>query len=317
MGPVNAPRLVGNVDVLKVTPLLLGTSDTGFLSLATGGAPVESAAAVVAAPAPSSSTPLALDIHVTAPPMAFIDTKTAHVDARADLRVNGTFDRPSITGAVDILGGELLAFGNRYIVREGSILFNDPDRFQPVFDVSAETRPRISGETFDINIRITGTLDGHLKVTPTSDPSLPDSEIVTLLVGGTPDIGQAQQRQLESSQELQQRMLQTVGAVLLTAPISSRVGEVVEKTLPVDTVQITPLLQTQTDTSLQQLNPSARITFAKRISGRVTLTYSRTVSGIQDELILLEYDQSDRVSWVLSRNEDRTLALDFRIRHVF
>ncbi len=315
VGPVNAPRLVGDVDVLKVTVLPIGTSDSGLLGLATATGGPSAAPALASALPPQAGTPLALDIHVTAPPMTFIDTKTARVDGRADLRVNGTFDRPSITGAVDIIGGELLAFGNRYIVREGSILFNDPEKFQPVFDLAAETRPRIAGDTFDINIRITGTLDGHLKVTPTSDPSLPDSEIVTLLVGGTPDTGQAQQSQIESPQELQQRMLQTVGAVLLTAPISSRVGDVVAKTLPVDTVQITPLLQT--DASVQQLNPSARITFAKRISGRVTLTYSRTVSGIQDELILLEYDQNDRISWVLSRNEDRTLALDFRIRHVF
>ena len=33
--------------------------------------------------------------------------------------------------------------------------------------------------------------------------------------------------------------------------------------------------------------------------------------------MLLEYDQSDRLSWILSRNEDRTYALDVRVRHVF
>jgi hypothetical protein len=50
----------------------------------------------------------------------------------------------------------------------------------------------------------------------------------------------------------------------------------------------------------------------------VFLTYSRTLgtSALRDEIILLEYDQNDRVSWVLSRNEDRTLALDFRIRYL-
>jgi hypothetical protein len=37
----------------------------------------------------------------------------------------------------------------------------------------------------------------------------------------------------------------------------------------------------------------------------------------QDLLILLEYDQSDRLSWVLSQNEDRTYAIDFRVRHAF
>jgi hypothetical protein len=81
-------------------------------------------------------------------------------------------------------------------------------------------------------------------------------------------------------------------------------------------VQITPLLASEV--AFQQLNPSARITLGKRVSPRVFLTYSRTLgnSATEDEVILLEYDQNDRVSWVLSRNENRTFALDFRIRYV-
>jgi hypothetical protein len=35
-------------------------------------------------------------------------------------------------------------------------------------------------------------------------------------------------------------------------------------------------------------------------------------------LILIEYDESERMAWVLSRNEDsQTYALEFRVRHVF
>ena len=48
------------------------------------------------------------------------------------------------------------------------------------------------------------------------------------------------------------------------------------------------------------------------------LTYSRSIaSTTQDQIILIEFDQSDRMSWILSRNEDRTYALDVRLRHVF
>jgi hypothetical protein len=103
--------------------------------------------------------------------------------------------------------------------------------------------------------------------------------------------------------------------VLLTSPISSAVGQVVERTLPIDTVQITPLLTNET--AFQQLNPSARVTLGKRISPRVYLTYSRTLNSPEEEILLLEYDQNDRVSWVLSRQEDHSFALDFRIRYVF
>jgi len=35
-------------------------------------------------------------------------------------------------------------------------------------------------------------------------------------------------------------------------------------------------------------------------------------------IVLLEYEQSDRLSWILSRNEDaQTYALEFRVRRVF
>ena len=36
-----------------------------------------------------------------------------------------------------------------------------------------------------------------------------------------------------------------------------------------------------------------------------------------DQIILLEYDESDRLSWILSRNEDQTYAVEVRVRHAF
>ena len=39
--------------------------------------------------------------------------------------------------------------------------------------------------------------------------------------------------------------------------------------------------------------------------------------NLEDQIILLEYDQSDRLSWILTQNEDKTYALDVRVRRVF
>ena len=51
---------------------------------------------------------------------------------------------------------------------------------------------------------------------------------------------------------------------------------------------------------------------------RVHVTLSRALTGAgRDLIVVLEYNQSDRHSWVLSQNEDRTYALDFRVRHAF
>ena len=81
-----------------------------------------------------------------------------------------------------------------------------------------------------------------------------------------------------------------------------------------DTFQLTPSLADPNQQS-SRLDPAARVTIGKRISDRVYLTYSRSMSSsTHNQIILLEYDQTDRFSWILSRNEDRTYALDVRVR---
>ena len=104
----------------------------------------------------------------------------------------------------------------------------------------------------------------------------------------------------------------------LTSPLSTEVGKVVEQTFGVDTFQLSPSLLDRDNPQSGRVNPSARLTIGKRISDRAYLTFSRSLNTtVYDQIILLEYDATDRLSWVLSRNEDQTYALEFRVRHVF
>jgi hypothetical protein len=67
-----------------------------------------------------------------------------------------------------------------------------------------------------------------------------------------------------------------------------------------------------------RLDPAARVTILKRVGNRVYLTYSRSLSSTtRDQVIVVEIDQTDQLSWILSRNEDGTYALDFRLRRTF
>ncbi|MEO8071274.1 MAG: translocation/assembly module TamB domain-containing protein, partial [Acidobacteriota bacterium] len=288
--------------------------DTALLGLASGGAAAAIGSSTSAAEA-ESATPFLLDIRVQSPRIAFINTKTARILGTADLQVGGTYDRPIITGRVELDSGEVSFSGNRFFVTQGFIDFVSGNATEPVFDIDATTRPRVGSQTYNVDLHLSGTFD-KLTMNVTSDPYLPQVETLSLLLGATSDLQTAEQRALRSPQESQARLIQSAAAQLIASPISSTVGSVVEKTLPgaIDTVQITPIFSNEF--ALQQLNPSARVTVGKRISNRVYLTYSRQFNT-SDELLLLEYDQSDRLSWVLSRNEDRTFALDFRIRFVF
>jgi hypothetical protein len=105
---------------------------------------------------------------------------------------------------------------------------------------------------------------------------------------------------------------------MLANPVSAEVGRVVEQTFGVDTFQLTPSLLDPYSQSTTRVNPSARVTIGKRVSERVYLTFSRSLSSsISDQILLLEYDESERLSWILSRNENDTYALEVRVRHTF
>ena len=285
--------------------------EVGYFGLAGGALDSGGGAPGVVEP---SAFPMGLDIRVRAPVMPFIETNNATIVGSADIEVTGTLDRPIITGRIELDRGEFKFSGNRYRLQAGSIDFSNPLKFDPFFDVSATTRVRSTGQTYDITLRLSGTMS-TLDPQINSEPWLPEFQVVSLLFGETPDVGSAEVRARTAPQELQAQALRTAMVALLASPVSSTVGSVVERATTIDTVQIVPLLGNEM--SIQQLNPTARITLGKRISNRVYLTYARTISGSQNEIILIEIDQNDQISWVLSRNEDRTFAVDFRIKHVF
>jgi len=261
-------------------------------------------------------------VQILAPQSLRIDNALAHIVASGDLTVRGTYDHPSITGRVDINRGEAIFQGNRYVVTRGAVEFTNPATIDPVFDIEAETRIRVRsgngfqyGQNYRVTVAVAGTTE---RLTPTfsSDPQLPQIDIVSLMFGETDPtkLNEAELHAVTASEQANRNLLQASAARLLTSPLSASVGKVMERTLGVDTVQITPLLGFS-DTA--QLSPTARVTLGKRVSDRVFVTYTRALNTGRAEVILLEYDQNDQLSWVLSKNEDQSFALDFRVRHRF
>jgi autotransporter translocation and assembly factor TamB len=203
--------------------------------------------------------------------------------------------------------------------------FTNPTRIQPFFDIEAETRVRVPGQTYRVTLRMTGTTD-RLQPAFESDPPLAPIDILNLLFSDTAPTGDVELASVRDPNRREQELLQARATRAVTGVLSNEVGRVVEQTFGVDTFQITPLLtdpyRSLTDSYQQSarlnVNPAARVTIGKRISDRVYLTYVRSLSSSQaDQIILLEYDQSDRLGWVLSQNEDRTYALEVRKRHLF
>ncbi len=308
-GTMEAASLGGNVVVRNAVYTRRFDAGGGFFELA-GGAVSQSSTSI------QSTLPLRYDVRISAPSALRIENNSARIVSSADLELRGTFDRPLLFGRAEIERGEVLFEGKRYLMTRGTIDFNNPARIEPFLDVEAETRVRVPGQTYQVTVRAIGTLD-RLNTEMTSDPPLSEIEVVSLLLGDVaPDPLNVEQRAYSEGITPQEQLLRERAARALTGTISSEVGRVVEQTFKVDTFQLTPSVDLYQQSS--RFEPGARLTIGKRLSNRVYLTYSRSLSSTtQNQIVLLEYDQTNRLSWILSRNEDDTYALDVRVRHVF
>jgi hypothetical protein len=313
-GPASAPMVTGNVTVKS------GTWTRGFG--ATGGLFSGFAGDPTALPAVEGQVAAAsnvrFDVQLRAPSSLRIENDQARIVASADLTLRGTLDRPLLFGRAEIDRGEVEFEGRRYLITRGSLDFADANRIQPFFDIEAETRVRVPQQTYRVTMRMAGTTE-RMQPQFTSDPPLQTLDILTLLFSDQAPSGDVELAGLQRPDERQQRLVEARATRALTGALSAEVGRVVEETFGVDTFQITPLLNDpyQQSTSLT-LNPTARVTIGKRISDRIFLTYARSLSSsTRDQIILLEFDESESLSWVLSQNEDRTYALEVRKRHAF
>jgi translocation and assembly module TamB len=311
-GTMNALLLNGTVVVqdgvwskrIETSPDLFNLTGSASSSLGT----------TTAAP----TLPLRFDVAITAASSLRIQNNVANMVASADLQLQGTYDRPLLFGRAEIERGDVLFEGNRFIVTPGgSIDFFNPSRIEPFFDIEAETRVRRPGQPYRLTIGLSGTTT-RFSYSLNSDPPLPEVDIISLLFGQNFDLHDAELRSLRSgaAQQSEEALLREGLARFITSPISAPVSRALGEAFGVDTVQITPTLGNETDS----LTPSARVVIGKRISNRAYLTFARALgnsSSTRDQVLVLEYDQNDRLGWVVTQLGDGTYALDFRVRHRF
>ena len=282
------------------------------------------AGAVDATPA----LPVKLDVRILAPSTFQVDTNLVRLWADAELTLSGTYDQPLLTGHADVERGDVNFEGRRYRIVRGAIDLADSTRGGPFFDVEAETSVRVpaqSGQlsqTYRITVGVVGTR-AQFRPTVTSDPPLPAADAVALLLGGerrTQDRNQdIELRALQNPNQSETDILTARLNQALAAPLSAEVGRIVEQTFGVDTFQLSPTFIDLFSQTSRLNSPTARLTIGKRVSDRVYVTFSRSLgTTVNDQIVFLEYEQSERLSWVLSRNEDQqTYALEFRVRRTF
>lgn len=275
--------------------------------------------------APGPTVPLTYDnIRITGNALRVENSgeNSARISASAALELSGTYARPSLGGQLEVNpGGELRLLGKRYTVTHGAVYFTNPDAIEPTFEIEAETRVRVPGETYRITASINATYGATASLADIgfdSDPSLSRGEILALLVADVPPGENPELYRAQGNNDARQRQaVQDAIAQLAASPVSSTIDRTLRAALRVDAVRITPSLVSP-DPLSSRLEPCAQIQFFQRIGARGNLQYGRSLcSTSRGEIILFEYDATDRFSWLLSRNEDQAYAIEVRVRHAF
>jgi translocation and assembly module TamB len=253
----------------------------------------------------SDVPPTQLDIRAIANDSLAISNKSLDLVAGADLRISGSLEDPILGGRVTISRGLIDdLFKEPYRITSGLVEFPGVSQRPPRLNLEAETV--ISG--YRITVLISGPFD-NLRIIPRSEPPLPQADVIALMTSGTPP------REGITGDSPSQALAQTQAAnlsTLLTQPLSSRIGSnVTGRLFGLNRFSIDPLV------TGRGTDPTARITVGRRVTRDLSITYSTNLASNQDQVILVEYRASDRLSFVASRAEDGAFGLDVRLRKRF
>jgi hypothetical protein len=122
---------------------------------------------------------LRLDVHIVSDGGIVVENNVADMEAKADLRLVGTEERPGMKGTLSLLHGLVDFRNNRYRLTRGNVEFTETYAITPLLDVEAETTVK----DYDITAQVTGPVK-NLRIDLSSRPDLAEIDILALLTFG-------------------------------------------------------------------------------------------------------------------------------------
>jgi outer membrane protein assembly factor BamA/autotransporter translocation and assembly factor TamB len=229
---------------------------------------------------PSASETMALDIRLTTSEDIIVDNNYGQLALAADVRIGGTVAAPTLVGRAEAReGGRIFLGGNVYqIVGTGVIDFANPARIEPDLRITAHTR--VSGYTISLNLN---GPPATLETTLTSEPSLSQSEIVSLLVTG----------QKEHAGAL------AISGDQIMGYLSGEVLGVTGRVLGLDTLRVQRSQDVRFDAGLvaSETDPTSRLTFGKQVTPTVDIVFSQSLK------------ESGKLTWIIAYRPKPNLEL--------
>lgn len=214
-GQLRIPESGGDLLPAEGEAVLWTAADTAAAGADPAAAP-EEAGSAAGGGAPLRG--LELDVTVSVPGSFRVWNDRIDLSLGGSLRISQTQDGPAVTGELSPREGRLLFMGRSFRIQRGSVYFYGDDQMNPSFDL---TLTATVSET-EIRIHLTGTADAP-RIELSSDPDMPESDIMSLLLFGRPvgDLDRAQQGLLRQRTA---EVLLAFGAARLEAEMSRELG---------------------------------------------------------------------------------------------
>ena len=220
---------------------------------------------VIGVAEPSVFDTLQLNVRVASEDDIVVDNNYANGEIGLDLRLVGAIGSPALTGRASLReGGELRLANNIYEIESGVIDFVDPSAILPELNVTALTRV----SSYQVTLTLTGTPE-TLTTTLQSEPPLPESDIVSLLLTG---------RTMDQAGSAPGAVARDQALGLVSGELLGSAG----RSVGLDTVRIESEVSGSaftTDSTLVagETNPGSRITVGKNLSDQVQLIVSQNL----------------------------------------
>lgn len=239
---------------------------------------------------------LNLNIRLRADDNVWIENSLGRMRGKVDLSISGNMLVPIITGDIEIVGGEVLFQDREFKVLSGKVSFINPAKIEPYIT--------FRGETFVKDYRVTFSLDGFMEsLNPelSSSPPLPPEDVLALLA-----MGESFRRTYQYD-----RSTQIGTASLLSFQLSEQAKKSAEGLFSIDRFRIDPFMMGASSAV------TARLTMGKKISRDFFILYSTNLSAQREDIIRLEWEFTNDMSIVATRDEEGRVALDVKIHKRF
>lgn len=140
--------------------------------------------ALADAPRPPAARRIDLDLHIVSPGELYVENNVARLEARADLRISGTVERPLIDGRIEVLDGTVTFRDRVFELQGGTVDFRPDLGLTAALNFTAESTIETPDATYTVDIRVTGTTRDPRVTMSSDDPSLSPTDVATLVAIG-------------------------------------------------------------------------------------------------------------------------------------